>query len=57
MSRVGRRAFTDSEDDEMKLLLARIKGVFYRWAGIELIISPAHNADLDVPIYLVVCDE
>lgn len=41
----------------MKLLIARIKGVFYRWAGIEWIVSPSGNADFDVPVYLVVCDE
>lgn len=41
----------------MRLLIARIKGVFYALVGVDWIVSPVGETCSPVPVYLVVCDE
>lgn len=41
----------------MKILLAKIKGIYYRLIGIEWIVSPVGENCSPVPVYIVEVEE
>jgi len=41
----------------MRMLLARIKGVFYYLFGVKWIVSPVGETCDPIPVYIVVDDE